>query len=62
MVASDENIILDCYRLARWYHVSPEVFLNMPFTEVHLHLYRTMQLTSIMKREAEAAREEEEGY
>ena len=61
MVASDENMILDCYRLARWYHVSPEVFLNMPFSDVHLHLYRTLQLTNIMKREAEAVRDEE-GY
>lgn len=59
MVAVDENIVIDCYRLARWYHVSPEVFLNMSLTDVNLHMYRTIQLTNIMKREAEAAREED---
>ncbi len=37
-------MILDCYRLARWYHVSPELFLAMPLSEVNLHLRRTAQL------------------
>ena len=53
LVATDENIVLDCYRLARFYHTSPEVFLNLPLGEVQLHLYRTIQLTRIMQREAE---------
>jgi hypothetical protein len=38
-------MILDCYRLARLYHVSPEVFLSMPFSEVRIHLTRTAELT-----------------
>jgi len=37
-------MVLDCYRLARWYHVSPEVFLAMSVSEVMLHLRRTAQL------------------
>jgi hypothetical protein len=37
-------MVLDCYRLARWYHVSPEIFLIMPVSEVMLHLHRTAQL------------------
>jgi hypothetical protein len=37
-------MILDCYRLARWYHVSPEIFLAMPVSEVTLHVRRTAQL------------------
>ena len=53
LVASDENLVLDCYRLARFYHTSPDTFLEMPLGEVQLHLYRTIQLTSIMQREAE---------
>jgi hypothetical protein len=57
LVASDENLVLDCYRLARFYHTSPDLFLNMTLSEVQLHLYRTIQLTRIMQREAE--REEE---
>ena len=36
-------MILDCYRLARWYHVSPEVFLSMPISDVELHRRRTAQ-------------------
>jgi len=54
LVISSENLILDCYRLARFYHTSPDVFLAMPLSEVHLHLFRTIQLTRIMQREAEA--------
>jgi hypothetical protein len=53
-VSSDENLILDCYRLARFYHTSPDAFLSMPLGDVQLHLYRTIQLTRIMQREAEA--------
>lgn len=59
LVVSEENLILDCYRLARWYHVSPDVFLEMPLNDVHLHLYRTMQLMKLMRREAEAAEGED---
>jgi hypothetical protein len=54
MVVNEENLILDCYRLARWYHTSPEVFLTMPLNDVHLHMYRTIQLVKLMRREAEA--------
>jgi hypothetical protein len=43
LVGGEEEIILDCYRLARWYHVSPEVFLSMPLSEVELHRHRTAQ-------------------
>jgi hypothetical protein len=57
LVGSDENLILDCYRLARFYHTSPDAFLGMPLGDVQLHLYRTIQLTRIMQREAEAAEE-----
>jgi hypothetical protein len=55
VVVSEENLILDCYRLARWYHTSPEVFLTMPLNDIHLHMYRTMQLMALMKRESEVA-------
>jgi hypothetical protein len=55
LVGSDENIVLDCYRLARFYHTSPDLFLNMPLGDVQLHLYRTVQLTEIMQKEAERA-------
>lgn len=43
MVGGEDEIILDCYRLARWYHISPDVFLSMPLSEVSIHMYRTAQ-------------------
>jgi len=54
LVGVDDTIILDCYRLAKYYSTSPDVFLNMPIGEVQLHLYRTFQLARMMRREAEA--------
>jgi len=47
--------VLDCYRLAKWYSVSPETFLAMPLSDVHLHLHRTIQLAKVMRQEAENA-------
>jgi hypothetical protein len=44
LVGDENEIILDCYRLARWYHVSPEVFLAMPFSDVRIHLSRTAEI------------------
>jgi hypothetical protein len=49
----DQEIILDCYRLARWYHQAPDVFLNMPLSQVQLHLIRTIELAKIMRAEAQ---------
>jgi hypothetical protein len=43
LVGGEQDIILDCYRLARWFHVSPKVFLSMPLSEVGLHRYRAAQ-------------------
>ena len=53
VVGADETIILDCYRLAKYYATSPSVFLSMPITEVQLHLFRTIQLANVMRREQE---------
>jgi hypothetical protein len=53
VAGADETMILDCYRLAKYYATSPEVFLNMPIGEVQLHLYRTIQLANVMRREQE---------
>jgi hypothetical protein len=40
----DDSMILDCYRLASYYHLDPRTFLDMPISEVGLHLARTAQL------------------
>jgi hypothetical protein len=44
LVGDEDEIILDCYRLAHWYHVSPEVFLAMPLSDVRIHLSRSWEL------------------
>jgi len=54
LVSVDDNMVLDCYRLAKWYSVSPETFLKMSLSEVQIHLDRTIQLAQIMRREAES--------
>ena len=51
VVGYDDTFILDCYRLARWYHQSPEVFLAMTIGEVRLHMQRTLQIANILQRE-----------
>lgn len=40
----DDGMIIDCYRLASYYHLDPRIFLEMPISEVQLHLHRTGQL------------------
>jgi hypothetical protein len=42
----DDSIVLDCYRLASHYKIDPRVFLDMPMSEVQLHMARTAQLES----------------
>lgn len=48
----DDGMILDCYRLAAFYHVEPQIFLNMPISQVRLHLQRTAQLENERRQEA----------
>jgi len=55
LVGDEKDLILDCYRLAREYHQSPEVFLNMPLDEVQLHLSRTIELAEIRRRQQQIA-------
>ena len=46
-------MILDCYRLAAHYHVSPEIFLNMDASEVDLHMRRTIELERLKRQHQE---------
>ena len=43
--------MLDCYRLARWYHQSPNVFLDMPLSEVREHMGWTLKIAAAMTAE-----------
>ena len=54
LVGEDIDVILDSYRLARFYRQNPEVFLAMPLSEVRKHLNRTIQLARILRAESAA--------
>ncbi len=54
LVGDENDLVLDCYRLARWYHQSPDIFLNMPLDDVRMHLIRTIELAEIMRRQQSA--------
>ena len=45
------DTVLDCYRLADFYHISPTTFLDMPASEVRTHLERTIELAQQKRRE-----------
>jgi hypothetical protein len=48
----DDSLILDCYRLASYYHIDPRIFLDMPMSEVQLHLQRTAQLENSRRQQS----------
>jgi hypothetical protein len=50
LVGDEEDLVLDCYRLARWYHQAPDTFLAMPIDEVRVHMNRTLRLADLMRR------------
>jgi hypothetical protein len=52
VVGIDEDLVLDCYRLADFYHVNPQIFLDMTFSEVLMHLRNTVRLAEIKAEEA----------
>ena len=52
ITVTDDSMILDCYRLAAHYHLDPRIFLEMPISEVQLHLSRTAQLERTRARES----------
>ena len=47
----DEGLILNCYKLASYYHLDPRIFLDMPISEVQLHLRRTIEVEQSRKDE-----------
>ena len=44
-----EDIILDCYRLAKIYSRNPQEFLEMPISQIGRHLSWTAKLIEVMK-------------
>jgi len=53
VAGNEDEIILDCYRLARWYHQAPDHFLAMPLTVVRRHLEWTIKLAKLQSTEAD---------
>jgi hypothetical protein len=49
----DDGMVLDCYRLASYYHLDPRIFLDMPIGEVQLHRRRTAELERSRKAESD---------
>lgn len=41
---SVDGVVLDCYRLAKYYHINPEEFLKLPMSQVARHLSWTAKL------------------
>jgi hypothetical protein len=50
VIGREHELVLDCYRLAREYHCSPDVFLNMPLDDVAMHRDRTAELIAMLAR------------
>jgi len=50
--SNSEDVVLDCYRLAKHYHLDPRIFLAMTISEIEQHMYRTGQIEQ-MRRAAE---------
>ena len=49
-----EDIILSCYKLARYFHVDPDVFLAKPISELGRHMRWTNRLEQEIAAEQEA--------
>jgi hypothetical protein len=47
----DDDVVLDCYWLAKWYGQNPEIFLNLRCSDVRRHMLRTSQLSERMERD-----------
>jgi hypothetical protein len=54
LAGDEDQIILDCYWLAKWYSQSPETFLAMPLSDVRRHVYRTYQIMELRERAQQA--------
>jgi hypothetical protein len=51
LVGEDENLVLDCYRLAHYYNCNPEIFLAMPLSQMEVHIRHTNRIAELMRDE-----------
>jgi hypothetical protein len=48
-----EGLILDCYRLAKYYGRPPDEFLSLPVSKINNHMMWTAKLIEASRAEAE---------
>jgi len=46
-----EQLTLDCYRLAKFYGINPDIFLAQPLSRVRRHMEWTTKMIERMKAE-----------
>jgi hypothetical protein len=49
-----ETLLLDCYRLAKYYGRNPREFLHMPFSEIQRHVSWTTKLEQTLRPDDDA--------
>jgi len=49
--ASIDDVVLQCYRLGKFYGVGPDYFLKKPFSEMAINLERATMLAEKMQLE-----------
>ena len=53
-----DELILNCYRLADRFKLNPDVFLSMPITDIGRHIHYTVKLTEL-QREAQSGSDDD---
>jgi hypothetical protein len=46
-----DELIINCYRLAHYYHQNPDLFVEMPLSKMNVHIIYTVRLIN-MQNEA----------
>jgi hypothetical protein len=60
LVVDQDNIILNCYRLADRFHQNPEVFINLPLSRLAMHIKYTVKLIDAQNWERRRRRDEDD--
>ena len=53
-MSNPESIVLNCYELAKYYHVDPRVFLEQGVSAIERHRYWTEKLADKIRAAQEA--------
>jgi len=50
-----DTCVMQCYELAKYYHIDPDIFLHKPISEVQRHMRWTAKLQERINEAQEAA-------